>query len=171
MKPNESLLCNEEIKDPIVLVIDADGTKKGECNINDALALAEAQDLDLVRIVSKGNVPVCKIMDYSKFKYEQSRKEKEMKKKQKVISVKEVQLSLNIEKHDVETKMKMTRKFLSSGNKVNIVLRLKGRERMFSDRGVDVVKNFIEGCSDISTPSKEISVQNNLISVTLSPIN
>lgn len=114
----------------------------------DAYKLAVEKKLDLVKIAPNANPPVCRIMDYGKHKYEQAKKEKEAKKKQKVMSVKEVRLSLNIEKHDIETKAKNATKFLMHGDKVKVSLRFKGRQMGHTSLGYDVFKNFAEIIQD-----------------------
>lgn len=110
----------------------------------EALRLASGQNLDLVKIVENANPPVCKIMDYGKYRYEKQKKEKEMKKNQKIISVKEIRLSVNIEQHDFETKANKVIKFLSAGDKVKISLRMWGRQLSNPQQGVEVIEEFIE---------------------------
>lgn len=108
----------------------------------EALALAVSRDMDLVKIAPKGNPPVCKIIDYGKFRFEQSKREKEAKKHQKTVELKEIRLSLNIDVHDVETKKKNAIKFLKDGNKVKVSIRFKGREMGHPELGLDVMRKF-----------------------------
>lgn len=164
---NKEFLINEQITAKTVLLIDEDGVKHENLPIETALKIAEERDLDLALVSPNPKMPVCKLMNYSKFKYEQTKKEKEQRKNQKTIVVKEVQLSYRIEQHDFNTKLKMAKKFLSSGNKVNVVLRLKGRERMFAENAVEIMERFANECSDVGTISGKITTQNNVISMTL----
>lgn len=164
---NRNFLINEEITAEYVLLIDEDGTKHDNLPIETALKMAEEKDLDLALVSPNPKMPVCKLLDYSKFKYEQTKKEKEQRKNQKTIVVKEVQLSYRIEQHDFNTKLKMTKKFLSAGNKVNVVLRLKGREKIFVDKAVEILERFASECSDVGTISGKITTQNNIVSMVL----
>ena len=116
-------LINEEIRDKELRVVDTDGTQLGIMSRNEALALSEEKDLDLVCIAPKAKPPVCKLLDYGKFKYEQQKKEKEAKKKQKTTQIKEIRLSVFIEDHDINVKAKTASKFLSEGDKVKVSLR------------------------------------------------
>ena len=131
---NNDLLCNEQIKNSQVLVIGPNGEQLGIKDIKDALTLANYAGFDLVLISPNAKPQVCKIMDYNKFKFEQTKKAKAAKKNQKEIVVKEIQLSLNIEDHDFNTKVRNARKFLEQQNPVNVALRLRGRENVFGDR-------------------------------------
>ena len=124
----QELPINEQIRAKDVQVIDETGEKKGIMNINDALDLAYDKKMDLVLVSPNLDIPVCKIMNYGKYKYEQARKEKESKKKQKVVEVKEIRLSATIDTHDFEFKSKNARKFLEDGNKVKATIKFKGRE-------------------------------------------
>lgn len=164
---NKEFLINEQITAEKVLLITEDGVKHENLPIDEALKMAEERDLDLALVSPNPKMPVCKLMDYSKFKYEQTKREKEQKKNQKIIVVKEVQLSYRIDQHDFNTKLKMTKKFLSSGNKVNVVLRLKGRERMFANTATEVMERFANECSDVGQISGKIAIQNNVITMTL----
>ena len=151
----QELPVNEQIRAKEVQVIDENGEKKGVMNINDALDLAFDKKLDLVLVSPNLEVPVCKIMNYGKYKFEQSKKEKEAKKKQKVLEVKELRVTPNIEEHDFGFKTKNARKFLEAGNKVKITLRFRGREVNNVKSGETVLNKFIESLEDIATVEKQ----------------
>ena len=124
----QELLINDEIREKEVRVIDSDGAQLGIISLKDALAIAAEKNLDLVEIAPTANPHVCRIMDYGKYKFEQMKREKEAKKNQKVIEVKEIRLSATIDTHDFEFKSKNARKFLEDGNKVKATIKFKGRE-------------------------------------------
>lgn len=135
---------NEMIRDKEIRVIDENGEQLGMMSSKDAYKLALERKLDLVKIAPQAKPPVCKIMDFGKHKYEMQKREKEAKKKQKTVQIKEVRLSLNIEKHDLETKAINAKKFLSKGDKVKVSLRFKGREMGHTKLGFDVFDKFAE---------------------------
>lgn len=145
---------NEQIKANKVQVIDEQGEKRGVMGIHDALDLAYEKKLDLVLVAPNAEIPVCKIMNYGKYKFEQAKKEKEAKKKQKVLEVKEIRVTPNIEEHDFGFKSKNARKFLEDGNKVKITVRFRGREVNNSKAGELVLNKFIENLSDVSQVEK-----------------
>ena len=147
-------LINEQIRDKEVRVIGAEGNQLGVMSIKDALAAAEEAEMDLVRVSPNAKPPVCRIVDYSKFRYEMIRKEKEQKKKQKIVEVKEVRLSPNIDVNDLNTKINMARKFLSKGDRVKVTLRFRGRELAYVNQSKKVLDEFAEKLSDISTVDK-----------------
>ncbi len=147
----QELPINRQIRAKEVQLITETGEKIGIVSINEALAKAEEKDLDLVLVSPNANPPVCKIMNYGKYKFEQAKKEKEAKKKQKILEVKEIRITPNIEEHDFEFKAKNIRKFLNDGNKVKITVRFKGREVNNSKMGEKVLEKFIEKLEDIST--------------------
>ena len=145
---------NEEIRDKELRVIGADGSQLGIMTSSDALALAEEKDLDLVKIAPNAVPPVCKIMDYGKYRFEQTKKEKEAKKKQKTVEVKEVRLSPNIDVNDLNTKCNSARKFIEKGNKVKVSLRFRGREMAHIDSTKHILEDFAEKLSDIAVIEK-----------------
>ena len=147
-------LINEQIRDKEVRVIGAEGNQLGVMSIKDALAAAEEAEMDLVRVSPNAKPPVCRIVDYSKFRYEMIRKEKEQKKKQKIVEVKEVRLSPNIDVNDLNTKINMARKFLSKGDRVKVTLRFRGRELAYVNQSKKILDDFAEKLSDISTVDK-----------------
>ena len=146
---------NEQIKANKVQVIDEQGEKRGVMGIHDALDLAYEKKLDLVLVAPNAEIPVCKIMNYGKYKFEQSKKEKEAKKKQKIYEIKEIRITPNIEQHDFEFKLKNAQKFIEDGNKVKITVRFRGREMNYLKLGEQVLNKFIEELAEISTVEKK----------------
>lgn len=146
---------NEQIKANKVQVIDEQGEKRGVMGIHDALDLAYEKKLDLVLVAPNAEIPVCKIMNYGKYKFEQSKKEKEAKKKQKIFEIKEIRITPNIEQHDFEFKLKNAQKFIEDGNKVKITVRFRGREMNYLKLGEQVLNKFIEELAEISTIEKK----------------
>ena len=151
----QELPINGQIRAREVQLIDEQGEKKGVVKLNDALDLAYEKKLDLVLVAPNAQPPVCKIMNYGKYKFEQAKREKEAKKKQKVLEVKEIRITPNIEQHDFEFKVKNARKFIEDGNKVKITVRFRGRELNYVKLGEEVLQKFIEELSDISVPEKK----------------
>ncbi len=133
---------NEEIRDREVRVIDADGSQLGVMSSRDALRRAEEKNLDLVKIAPQAVPPVCKILDYGKYRFEQQKREKENRKNQKVVDIKEIRLSLNIDTNDFNTKVNHAAKFLKNGDKVKVTIRFRGREMAHTELGLDVHKRF-----------------------------
>ena len=152
----KELEINEEIRDKEVRVIGADGSQMGIMSAEQALKLAEEANLDLVKIAPTAVPPVCKIMDYGKYRFEQQKKEKENKKNQKVVETKEVRLSINIDTNDFNTKVNQANKFLKSGDKVKVSIRFRGREMAHSKLGLDVMERFGEAIvgGTIEKPAK-----------------
>lgn len=147
-------MINNEILDNEVRLIDADGTMLGVVSIAEAMKLAGDRDLDLVKISPNAVPPVCKIADYNKAMYEKSKRDKEAKKAQKVVELKEIRLSVNIEEHDLGVKVKNAHKFLADGNKVKASLRFKGRQQKYTDDGTDVMTKFADALSEIGSVEK-----------------
>jgi translation initiation factor IF-3 len=137
------LLINEQIRDKEVRLIGSDGEQIGIVPIKEAQKLANEKNLDLVKIAPQAKPPVCKIMDYGKYKFDAAKKEKEARKKQKTISVKEIRLSASIEKHDFQTKMKNAQKFIKDGDKVKISVVFRGREMMHTQKGSELLQQAI----------------------------
>ena len=151
----QDLLINEQIRLNEVQVISDTGEKLGVMSSKDAIEIASQKDLDLVLVSPNGNPPVCKIMNYGKYKFEQAKREKEAKKKQKSLEVKELRVTPNTEEHDFNFKVKNARKFLESGSKVKVTVRFRGRELNFVKLGEDILNRFIDELSDIATPEKK----------------
>ena len=141
---SKDLMINEEIRDREVRVIGADGEQLGVMPSRQALALAEEKELDLVKIVATAQPPVCKLMDYDKYRFEQSKKQREIRKNQKVIVLKEVQLSATIEENDVLVKAKNALRFLEEGNKVKVSIRFRGRQITHTEIGAKVMEDFLK---------------------------
>ncbi len=153
------LMINEQIRDKEVRLIGEDGEQLGIMSAKEALKLAEEANLDLVKIAPTAKPPVCKIVDYGKFRYEQARKEKEAKKKQKVIDVKEIRLSPNIDTNDLNTKVNAARKFLSKGDKVKVTLRFRGREMAHMNASKHILDDFAQNLTDIAVVEKAPKVE------------
>ncbi|MBP5281741.1 MAG: translation initiation factor IF-3 [Lachnospiraceae bacterium] len=152
-------MINEEIRDKEVRVIGEAGQQLGIMSAKEALALADEAGLDLVKIAPMAQPPVCRIVDYGKFKYEQLRKEKEAKKKQKVTEVKEIRLSPNIDTNDLNTKMNAARKFLTKGDRVKVTLRFRGREMAHMNTSKHILDDFAENLSDVAVVEKAPKVE------------
>ena len=150
---------NEEIRDKEVRVISADGEQVGVMSAKEALSLAEKSKLDLVKIAPNAVPPVCKIMDYGKFKFEQAKREKEAKKKQKVMDIKEVRLSLNIDTGDFNTKVNHALRFLKDGDKVKVSIRFRGREMAHTDNGIVIMQRFADACSETGSVEKPAKLE------------
>ena len=147
-------LINEEIRFKELRVVSDDGQQLGIMPRDEALALSEEKDMDLVCIAPKADPPVCKILDYGKYRYELARKEKEARKKQKTVELKEVRLSPNIDTNDLNTKMNAARKFISKGNKVKVTLRFRGREMAHVQASKHILDDFAEALADIAVVEK-----------------
>lgn len=150
---------NEEIRDKEVRVIDTDGTQLGVMPIAQAMSLAEEKNTDLVKIAPQAKPPVCKIMDYGKYRFEQAKREKEAKKNQRVIEIKEVRLSLNIDTHDFETKVNQAVKFLKSGNRVKVSIRFRGREMAHPENGLVIMSDFSDAVKEYGTVEKPAKLE------------
>lgn len=162
-------MVNEEIREKEIRVIDSDGSQLGVISPKEALAKAEQKELDLVMIAATAKPPVCKIMDFGKFVYEQSKKEKEARKKQKVINVKEVRLSPKIEKHDLIVKSNNVRKFLLAEDKVKVTVRFRGREADYSHIGREILDDFYNLLQDVCIIEKQPKLEGRNMIMILAP--
>lgn len=153
------LMINEQIRDREVRVIGQDREQLGIMSAKEAYLMARDADLDLVKIAPTAKPPVCKIINYGKYRYEQARKEKEAKRKQRTIEVKEIRLSPNIDMNDLNTKANQARKFLSKGDKVKVTLRFRGREMAHKDVGREVLNAFYEKLGDVAAIDKEAKME------------
>ena len=151
----QELPINEQIRAKDVQLIDDEGNKRGTISLQEALDIAYEKKLDLVLVAPNAQPPVCKIMNYGKYKFEQAKKEKEARKKQKTTEVKEIRITPNIEQHDFEFKAKNARKFIEDGNKVKITVRFRGRELNYVKLGEETLNRLIETLSDISSAEKK----------------
>ena len=152
-------MINEQIRDKEIRLIGENGEQLGIMSAKDALKLAEEAGLDLVKIAPTAKPPVCKIVDYGKFKYEQMRKEKEAKKKQKVIEIKEIRLSPNIDSNDLNTKINAAKKFIAKGDRVKVTLRFRGREMAHMNTSKHILDDFAESLADVAVVEKAPKVE------------
>ena len=166
---SKELEINGQIRDREVRLIGADGEQKGVVSIQVAMRAAEEAGLDLVKIAPQAVPPVCKVLDYGKYRFEQQKKEKEAKKNQKVVEVKETRLSLNIDTNDFNTKLNHAKKFLEAGNKLKLSIRLRGREMAHSDLGVATMQRFAEGIGELGSVDKQPKLEGRQILMFMSP--
>ncbi|HIU14624.1 MAG TPA: translation initiation factor IF-3 [Candidatus Fimiplasma intestinipullorum] len=162
-------LVNENIRFREVLVINKDGKQLGVKSRFDALKLAQSMDLDLVCVAPNAKTPVCRIMDYGKYRFEQQKKQKEMKKNQKTFSIKEVQLSPTIDTHDVNTKLKHALKWLEAGDKVKVGVNFRGRQMAHIDIGEKILKDFLAKCEEVSVIEKPMKLEGRTLSAIIAP--
>ena len=160
---------NEEIRDKEIRLIGADGAQLGIMSAEAANQLAEEQGLDLVKISPNATPPVCKIMDYSKFCYDQKKREKDAKKNQKVVEVKEIRMSPSIDTNDLNTKIKAALKFLADGNRVKVSVRFRGREMAHTNIGEKLLMDFAEACSEIAAMEKSPKLEGRFMAIFLAP--
>ncbi len=158
-KTISELMINEQIRDKEVRLIGEEGQQLGIMSAKDAQKLADEAGLDLVKIAPNAKPPVCKIVDYGKFKYEQTRKEKEAKKKQKVIEIKEIRLSPNIDTNDLNTKISAARKFITKGDRVKVTLRFRGREMAHMNTSKHILDDFAQALVDVAVIEKAPKVE------------
>lgn len=166
---NKELQTNEQIRDPEVRLIDANGEQVGIVSLKKALDMAAKASLDLVKIADKAKPPVCKIMDYGKYKFDMAKKEKESKKNQRTSSVKEVRISMNIDVNDLNTKVNHAKRFADDGDKIKVSMRLKGREMGHTDIGRNLMMKFADMCKDFADLSKPVALEGKSLSMLLTP--
>ena len=167
-KTISELILNEQIRDKEVRLIGENGEQLGIMSAKDALKLAKEAELDLVKIAPNAQPPVCKIIDYGKYRYEQARREKEARKKQKIIEIKEVRLSPNIDDNDLNTKISAARKFIQKGNRVKVTLRFRGREMSHMAQSRHILDEFAEKLADVSVVEKPPKVEGRSLTLILS---
>ena len=160
-------MINEQISDREVRLIGEDGEQLGIMSAREAMKIAQEAELDLVKIAPAAKPPVCKIIDYGKYKYEQARKEKEAKKKQKTVEVKEVRLSPNIDTNDLNTKINNAKKFISKGNKVKVTLRFRGREMAHVQQSKHILDDFAETLAEVAVVEKPAKMEGRAMSMVL----
>ena len=165
----KEMQINEEITDKEVRLISNDGEQLGIVSAAQAQKLAAEKNLDLVKIAPQAKPPVSKIMDYGKYRFEQSKREREAKKNQRVIEIKEIRLSPNIDVHDFDTKVGHARKFLSAGNKTKVSIRFRGREMTHTDLGLTIMAQFAEKCADIASVEKPAKLEGRQMLMFLAP--
>ena len=162
---------NEEIRDKELRIIGADGAQLGIMSAAQANQLAEEQGMDLVKISPNATPPVCKIMDYSKFCYDQKKREKDAKKNQKVVEIKEIRMSPSIDTNDLNTKIKAAQKFLMDGNRVKVSVRFRGREMAHTNIGEKLLLTFAKECSEVANMEKNPKLDGRFMAMFLSPKN
>ena len=165
----QELQINEQIRDKEIRVIDSDGTQLGIMSLRRAMEIAEQKNLDLVKIAPQANPPVCKIIDYGKFRFEQAKREKEARRNQRVVEIKEVRLSLNIDTHDFETKKNHALRFISDGNKVKASIRFRGREMGHPELGLEIMRKFSDAMSEVAVVEKPAKLEGRNMLMFLAP--
>ncbi len=160
---------NDEIRDKELRVIGPDGTQLGIMSAAQANALAEERQMDLVKISPNATPPVCKIMDYSKFCFDQKKREKEAKKNQRVVEIKEIRMSPSIDTNDLNTKVKSAQKFLKDGNRVKVTVRFRGREMAHTNLGEQLLLEFAESCGEVATMEKHPKLEGRFMAIFLTP--
>lgn len=160
---------NEEIKDKEIRLIGSEGEQLGIMPSAEALKIADEQGLDLVKISPQAVPPVCKLMNYGKFRFEQSKREKEARKNQHVVEVKEIRMSPGIDIGDFNTKLKNAQKFIADGNRVKVSVRFRGREMAHTDIGREILMRFAEQCAETATLEKSAKLEGRMMSIFLSP--
>ena len=166
----KEIQINEAIKEKKIRVVGSDGEQLGIMSSDEALGKAYDEGLDLVMMAPSAVPPVCKIMDYGKYRFERDKKEKEARKKQQVVEVKEIQLSYRIDTHDFDTKAKHALRFLGDGNKVRVVLRFKGREMSHVAMGSELMARFEAACAEMGTVDKKPVLDGRIMSMIIVPI-
>ncbi len=160
---------NEDIRDSEIRLIGSTGEQLGIMSAAQAQRIADEQGLDLVKISPQATPPVCKLMDYGKFRFEQGKREKEAKKNQHVVEIKEIRMSPGIDVGDFNTKLNNAQKFLADGNRVKVSVRFRGREMAHTDIGKDLLVRFAEQCAEVATLDKEPKLEGRSMSIFLSP--
>lgn len=166
---SKELQINEEIRDKEVRLIDEDGKQIGIVPIKEAQKIAIQKNLDLVKIAPQANPPVCRVMDYGKYRFEQAKREREAKKNQHTVELKEVRLSVNIDIHDFKTKAEHAKRFLKNGNKVKVSIRFRGREMVHTHLALETMKRFAELCSEFGKVEKESKLEGRQMLMFLAP--
>lgn len=162
-------MINEQIRDKEVRVIGAEGEQIGIISLKEAQQLAADKNMDLVKIAPQAKPPVCKVMDYGKYKFDSAKKEKEARKKQKVVSVKEVKFGANIEKNDFQTKIRNAEKFLKAGDKVKLSVTFRGREMMHTQRGHEILGEAIQVLEEIGEPEQKPKLEGKSMVIVVAP--
>lgn len=166
---SKELQINEQIRDKEIRVIDSDGSQLGIMPAKKAMELAEQKNLDLVKIAPQATPPVCKIIDYGKYRFEQSKREKEQRKNQRVVEIKEVRLSLNIDTHDFETKKNHAVRFIAEGNKVKASIRFRGREMGHPELGLEIMKRFAQAMEEVANVERQPKLEGRTMMMFLAP--
>ena len=165
----KELQINEEIRDKELRVISNDGEQLGIMSASEALRLAEERDLDLVKISPQAKPPVCKIKDYGKYRFDMAKREKEARKNQRVVDIKEVRLSVNIDTHDFDTKVGHAKRFIAGGDKVKVSIRFRGREMAHTNLGIEIMERFAQACADTAAVEKAAKLEGRQMLMFLAP--
>lgn len=165
----KELQINEEIRDKELRIIGDDGAQLGIMSAAQALDIAVERNLDLVKIAPQATPPVCKIMDYGKYRFEQAKREKEARKNQHTVDIKEIKLSLNIDTHDFNTKLRNAQKFFAHGDKVKVSIRFRGREMGHAEYGYDTMRRFAEACEEVANIEKPAKLEGRQMLMFLAP--
>ena len=163
------MLINDEIREKEVRLIDSDGAQLGILSLADAKAKAEAKGLDLVLIAPQAKPPACKLMDYGKYKFEQGKREKEQRKNQRIVNIKEVRITPSIDVHDFNTKVNQTVKFLKSGDKVKVTVRFRGRELHHTQLGMDLLEKFADAVTEVGAVEKAAKLEGRNMTMVVVP--
>ena len=155
----KELQINEEIRDRELRIIGSDGEQLGIMSAAEALKIAEEKNLDLVKIAPQAKPPVCKIMDYGKYRFEKAKREKEARKNQRIVEIKEIRLSVNIDTHDFDTKVGHAKRFLADGNKVKVSIRFRGREMAHTNLGLEIMDRFAQACAESASVEKAAKLE------------
>lgn len=166
---NQDYLINEEITAPEIRLISDSGEQLGLMSAEAAMKIAEEREMDLVMIAPTSKPPVCKIMDYGKYRFEQAKREKEAKKNQRVIEIKEIRMSPSIGDNDFQTKLRAGQKFLSEGNRLKVTIRFRGREMAHTNLGEQLLKDFAAACAEVASMDKNPKLEGRNMSMFLSP--
>ncbi len=166
---NNTHELNEDIRDAEIRLIGSDGQQLGIMSSGEAMEIAEREELDLVKISPNADPPVCKLMDYGKYRFEQSKREKESKKNQHIVEIKEIRMSPNIDIGDFNTKLRSATKFLEEGNRVKVTIRFRGREMTHTDKGTDLLERFRDELSEIAVMDKSPILEGRHMSMFLAP--
>ena len=165
----KELQINEEIRDKELRVISSDGEQLGIMSASEALRIAEERDLDLVKISPQAKPPVCKIMDYGKYRFDMAKREKEARKNQRVVDIKEVRLSVNIDTHDFDTKVGHAKRFIAGGDKVKVSIRFRGREMAHTNLGIEIMERFAQACAETAAVEKAAKLEGRQMLMFLAP--
>ena len=166
---SKELQINDEIRDKELRIIDTDGSQLGIMSASEALDKAAEKNLDLVKISPMAKPPVCKIMDYGKYRFEQAKREKEARKNQHIVDIKEIRLSLNIDTHDFNTKLGHAKRFISEGDKVKVSIRFRGREMGHPELGYDIMRKFADSCAEFANIEKPAKLEGRNMLMFLAP--
>lgn len=168
--PQDSVRRNEQIRAREVRLIGAEGEQLGIIFRNDAIALAKEKGLDLVEVAATADPPVCRVMDYGKYKYEQQKKKQEAKKRQTVVQIKEIKVRPKTDEHDYQTKLKHVRRFLEEGDRCKVTVFFRGREIVHKDRGLTILDRFVEDTKDLAKLDQEARAEGRTLQMMLAPI-